>query len=325
MNNLKDEFLLLENFISSKPYLSFSGLSKLIYSPRLFYKHYVLNEREDSVSASLVKGKMLHALLLEEETVFDKFVILPTTKPDERNLQILYHVLNLRKELIDNEDESEDIHGLSYYQPEILSLMTKLDYHVKMKDDDERFAKFYTDKNIQYWEYLKESGHKTSISIKEYEEVLENKKELLKDKVVKYLLSNIIAEKEYKISLSMFGLRAFIDALKIDAVKQVIYISDIKTTGKTIPEFPESLEYYNYWLQAGVYYKIIKELYPEYKVIFTFIVIDTYGSVYPFKVSEETMTLWLSRVDELLHKVEYHFKTKTFYLAEPYMEYKYIL
>ena len=57
----------MEKFYQNKFYFSYSGLNKLLYSPAMFYNHYVLNQREDSKDAHLVGGSVLHCLLFEQK------------------------------------------------------------------------------------------------------------------------------------------------------------------------------------------------------------------------------------------------------------------
>ena len=63
----------LEKFYETKNYFSYSAINKLLYSPKVFYNHYILKEREDSTDAHLVAGKALHCLLLEENTFEKQF------------------------------------------------------------------------------------------------------------------------------------------------------------------------------------------------------------------------------------------------------------
>ena len=67
----------LEQFYKSDFYFSYSSINKLLYSPAAFYRHYILNQREDMVDAHLVAGKVLHCLLLEPEKFNDEFIVIP--------------------------------------------------------------------------------------------------------------------------------------------------------------------------------------------------------------------------------------------------------
>ena len=70
----------LEQFYKQKFYFSYSGINKLLFSPVMFYNHYVLQQREDSTDAHLVAGRALHCLLLEPDNFGKQF-----GKPDLKN------------------------------------------------------------------------------------------------------------------------------------------------------------------------------------------------------------------------------------------------
>ena len=65
----------LEKFYKDKFYFSYSGLNKLLYSPAMFYSHYILKQREDSTDPHLIGGRVLHCLLFEPEKFEKDFVV----------------------------------------------------------------------------------------------------------------------------------------------------------------------------------------------------------------------------------------------------------
>ena len=71
----------LKEFYNKRFYFSYSGINKLLFSPRMFYKHYVLNQKEDSVEPHLVKGRIIHCLLLNEQDFDKEFVMIPGKLP----------------------------------------------------------------------------------------------------------------------------------------------------------------------------------------------------------------------------------------------------
>ena len=85
-------------------------------------------------------------------------------------------------------------------------------------------------------------------------------------------------------------------------------IIDVKTTGKTVTTFSESIEFYNYWLQAGIYAILVNQIYniPFDNISYSFWVIDKYEQVYNFGVSKDTLTDWISRAKEAYNKAVYH-------------------
>ena len=56
---------------------SYSSLNKLLFSPSLFYKDYILLDREVKTDKHLIEGKLVHCLLFEHYifNVSDIFVI----------------------------------------------------------------------------------------------------------------------------------------------------------------------------------------------------------------------------------------------------------
>src|ERR1039458_6238553 len=77
-----DRITMEEKFYSKEFYFSYSGLNKLLFSPRAWYKHYVLEEREEKLDSYLIGGKVVHALLLlTEERFKEHFMILPGNLP----------------------------------------------------------------------------------------------------------------------------------------------------------------------------------------------------------------------------------------------------
>ena len=43
----------LERFYSEKFYFSYSSINKLLFSPRVFYNHYILKQKEDSTETKI--------------------------------------------------------------------------------------------------------------------------------------------------------------------------------------------------------------------------------------------------------------------------------
>ena len=63
-----------EQFYSNDKFkFSYSSLNKLLFSPSLFYKDYILNDREVRTDKHLVEGKLVHCLVFEPEKLDEKF------------------------------------------------------------------------------------------------------------------------------------------------------------------------------------------------------------------------------------------------------------
>ena len=68
---------------------SYSSVNKLLFSPSLFYKDYILNDREVRTDKHLVEGKLIHCLLFEPENLTDKFNIVPGKSPSDNIRKVL--------------------------------------------------------------------------------------------------------------------------------------------------------------------------------------------------------------------------------------------
>ncbi len=62
---------------------SYSSLNKLLFSPSLFYKDYILYDREVRTDKHLIEGKLIHCLVFEPENLKDKFNVLPGKLPSD--------------------------------------------------------------------------------------------------------------------------------------------------------------------------------------------------------------------------------------------------
>jgi hypothetical protein len=118
-----------------------------------------------------------------------------------------------------------------------------------------------------------------------------------------------------------FGLKGIVDKYIVDDETKTITIIDLKTTAKPLESFAETVDFYNYWLQAAVYsllvVKNVDENQQKYKIIFKFVVIDKYDQVYVFPVSEETLVRWMTSLKEALQEANYHYSERKYDL--PYV------
>ena len=85
-----------------------------------------------------------------------------------------------------------------------------------------------------------------------------------------------------------FGFKGILDNVVMDYNTKTLFINDLKTTGKAIQDFPDSVQYYKYWIQAVMYKqlslgKYLKDLpdWAEWNIVITFIVIDRNNLIYP--------------------------------------------
>jgi len=317
----------LDAFYKDKFYFSYSSISKLLFSPAAFYNHYVLKQREDVVAPHLVSGRVLHCLLFEPEKYDDNFISMPGKIPTDSQRKIIDNIFRKYLEINNN------ALSLADFSDDILTELLTANLYQSLKTDLQRTEKILTEENKNYFTFLIDSQDKTIVD----EPTLNNCKlgvEALKsNEEVRSLLQldkskedvHIESYSELPIETDAehlpFGFKGILDNIIIDKESKTIFINDLKTTGKPLVDFPESVQYYKYWVQAMVYVKLtydkfLKDLpdLNEWNLYFTFIVIDKYNQVYPFQVSMETMTIWQQDFEELTDILKYHYENKDFKL-----------
>ena len=314
--------LALEEEFYSKPFnLSYSGLNRLLFSPKLFYSHYVLQQREEKLDSYLLEGKVIHCLLLDGDNFDKQFVISPLSLPSDNPKIVVDKVFRYAQETNSLDQD------LRSFEAVILDILKEINLHQSLKTDEQRVDKMVTDQTVSYFDFLKQKGSKDVIDTEMYNRCLESVQVLRQNpEVVKVLDlygnsgSTVYSEHQIQIDLPgyPFGLKGIIDNLVVNESNKTIVINDLKTTGKTVAEFAETVDYYNYWLQAAIYKKLVMmnfALDGTWKVEFNFIVIDKYKQTYVFPVSDETMNKWyLTGLSNALAKAKYHYEKREFSL-----------
>lgn len=322
----------LKEFYSKRFYFSYSGINKLLFSPRMFYKHYVLNQKEDSVDSHLVRGRVIHCLLLNEQDFNKEFIMIPGKLPSGNNRMIVDGIFKIHLESSDNSLTLES------YQTDIIDLLTKINLHQSLKTDESRVKKILTEDNISYFEFLKNSHGKTLVDQETFNYCKECVETLQQNENIRSLLQLDIDKEDTHLKVyneipiqidstifyetQPFGFKGILDNVVIDESAKQVFINDLKTTGKPLADFVESVEYYKYWIQAAIYYNLAfykyinnREDKNEWGVQFTFIVVDKYNQVYPFQVTPNTMASWLREFrDEIIPQLDYHYKEKDYNL-----------
>lgn len=316
----------LQQFYSNKFYFSYSGINKLLFSPSWFYNHYILKEQEDSVDSHLINGRVIHCLLLNPEDFDDEFIIVPGTLPGASNRSIVDEIFKIHLE------SSDDSLTLDKYETAIVDLLEKINLHQKLKTDEARVKKIVTADNISYFEFLKSKQGKTLVDNKTLSYCKECVDSIKENESITALMqldeSDLEVHNEVKVTTDQlingkfaFGFKGILDNVVIDKEKKILFINDLKTTGKPLIDFPESVEYYRYWLQASIYYSLAyyryiadKDDHQEWSIQFTFVVVDKYNQVYPFQVRSTTMKEWMERLNKVLLQVIYHYEKKDYTL-----------
>jgi hypothetical protein len=312
----------LDNFYKKDFYFSYSSINKLLFSPRMFYNHYVLKQKEDSTDSHLVIGRVLHCLLLEPANFDNQFAVMTSKIPSENNKKIIDNIF--RNYLINQNNTLT----LEDYSKDILTHLLTINLHQSLKTDQQRLDKILTDENNEYFEFLKLSLGKTVID----QTILDNCKislDVIKanDDVRALLQLDKIQEdneievyNELIVSMSdknlPFGFKGVLDNVVVDHNSKTLFINDLKTSGKSIQDFPESVDYYKYWIQGTIYVMLASEKFlkdkQDWNVQLTFIVIDKYNQVYPYQVSSESLNKWKIDFEKIVKQIKWHYDNKQY-------------
>ena len=311
----------LELFYKKKFYFSYSGLNKLLFSPGLFYNHYILNNREDSTDTHLIAGRVLHCLLLEEDRYDDQFITMPGKFPTDSQKKIIdtifkQHLVVGNSTLI-----------LSDYSNDILTQLSTNNLYQTLKTDQQRLDKILTEENKDYFEFLKNSLEKTVVDQTIFDSCKISIDILRQHAEVRALLQldhdeedrsiKVFNELRLKTNLEglPFGFHGILDNVVVDYNSKTLFINDLKTLGKSIQDFPDSVEYYKYWIQAVIYVILAKKEFAiekDWNIQVTFIVIDKYNQVYPYQVSSATLTKWESDFERIVTIAKWHYENKKY-------------
>ena len=319
---------LINEFYSKPYYMSYSGLNKLLFSPNLFFKHYILQQREEQTESYLIDGKVIHCLLLNDGSFEENFILLPSSLPSTNSRLVIDKVFSLTK----------DQPGLlSDHSTIVLDILKQINLHQALKTDEQRIAKIITEENVSYYSFLLAKGNKDIIDTETLQRCNEAVSVLHSNEQVCELLGllrsemdNVDVYNEHALQLEKgdfsFGLKGVLDNIKVDHAAKTIYINDLKTTSKTITDFKETVEFYNYWLQAAIYVRLVVDKFSElvlgndYKIVFNFIVLDRYQQVYAFEVSEDSLKNWDTELTNKLNEAAWHYDNRNYSLPKMFVE-----
>lgn len=311
----------LERFYKQKFYFSYSGINKLLFSPAMFYNHYVLNQREDSTDAHLVGGRVLHCLLFEPDKYDEYFISLPGKIPTDNQKKIIDNIFKYHLTIGNN------TLTLSDYSQDILTHLLTANLYQTLKTDQQRIDKILTPENTEYFEFLKLSldkaivdqptldGCKVSVEVLKSNSNIRALLQLDRDEEDKTIEAYNELFVKADVDNLPFGFHGVLDNVVVDYNSKTIFINDLKTLGKSIQDFPDSVEYYRYWIQAVIYVLLAKEKFSitdDWNVQVTFIVIDKYNQVYPYQVSSETLAKWSESFEGIVQKIKWHYENKRY-------------
>jgi len=133
-----------ENEFYAKDFnFSYSSLNKLLFSPSIFYKEYILKDREIRTDKHLVEGKLVHCLLLEPENLEKKFKIVPGKTPTDSVRKVL-HIISEKFSAEKLADVPDSV---------ITDVLKEVNLYQSLKTDEQRIAKIKIDDYETYWKF----------------------------------------------------------------------------------------------------------------------------------------------------------------------------
>ena len=260
-------------------------------------------------------------LILEPERLNEDFSIVPTKVPSESLKKVLKLISNhsQEKELSDVDDNV------------ILDCLHEVYLYQSLKDTDKRVAKVRTTECEDYYSFMCNSSGKDIIdndmllhAMDRVQIIKDNKQvmDLLFHQTTDFELDPIESYNEKYLECALkeysFGLKGYVDRYIIDHETKQVTIVDIKTTSKSLDKFAETVDYYNYWMQAVIYITLViknseKDI-SDYKINFNFVVIDNYDQVYVFDVSDNTLQEWYKGFTKILEEASYHYEQRDYSL-----------
>lgn len=328
---------LVEAAFYEKPFnFSYSALNRLLTAPNIFYKEYVLRQKEIKTEKYLLEGILIHHLLLDHLGFDEKFLVTPEKLPSENSMKVAKMVFDLYKKKVDDDPANAELE-LVDFTPQILEILKDLNLHQSLKDtdsgsgDSKRIAKIIEPKTEEYFNFLKKKGQREIIDsgildrctlaadlIKTDQGIRDLLGMDLESDGVNYGVYNEL-ELEMELEGFPFGIKGILDNMVADVKNKRIRINDFKTTGKSLVDFPDSVEYWNYWLQAAIYLTLAMEYFKKFiddswTFEFNFIVFDKYDQIFAYPVSNETMVAWTKKMWEVLKEAQYHYNEKDYTL-----------
>jgi len=303
--NEKDR--LEREFLAGHYFMHYSGGKKILSHPKKFLNEEVFLMGEKEKDSFLQGGKLTHALMLENQTFKDKYIVSEIRLPSENVRLVIDEIVPQR-----TSDLLED------HREQVLAIMQRIGFHSAMVDMEKKFMKVAGDGGQAYWDHLIACTGKVLVDPVMYKEC-ENAAHLINAnaEATRLLIpkDGIYMNELYHEMLfdpESVGLAGTMDNVAIDLAANTVRVNDIKTSSKPLSHFPSVVETYSYWLQACFYKRLALDYARTLGMVdpafeFHFIVSDVGDSVYCFPVSAETWVRWESQFEEFWKRFRFHY------------------
>jgi hypothetical protein len=278
---------------------SYSSLLKLINNPKVFREEYVYGNKDTRTASYFDIGKLIHCMVLEPEMVEKRYIRLLNEMAEGNTKDCVKHVFDYAC----TNNKGKD---LTNYSSQILAYLQLVNLHQSLKTDQQRIDKICTEAACEYFETLFKANTLSLeiVSNDHFIIAMEKAQAIMNDEYSNLLLKHLNKGDEWVNELELevpkdklktdYGLKGIIDRIKFNNEKKEIFITDIKSSSKTLDEFKDSANKYMYPLQAVIYKKLLESFIEgdikEWKIYIHFTVVDKFNNVYSFPLSEETLS-----------------------------------
>lgn len=255
------------------------------------------------------EGSLIHLALLEPE----KLIKADITRPVESVVQVVDAVFDFIQA---DTDEFTEMGNLSDYPSQIVSVMDEKAYQTNWKAET-RLNKII-ELGSEYFEFLKRSSKEIVLSSEEHAKILSCASSVRTDRFAKTLMldSELNPDSEgmneieiyfnienSKNSTEHIPCKAKVDRIILNHKTKTFALIDLKTTGKSVLDFPKAFFDYDYDRQIAFYAKAVQEQFPGYKPSgYYFVVVEKFGEFRTrvFKIGKSAVKAGWNKVAQLL-------------------------
>jgi hypothetical protein len=275
-------------------------------SPQRF-KDYLDGKIKSDDTKYYREGSLVHLALLEAH----KLVVADIIRPIDSITGVVDDVF---ESVMQATDEFTEVGELADYEQEINTAMTNKAYQTNWLLAT-RLAKVL-ELGKEYFKFLKRCTTETVLTTKEYALILACAASVRVDRFAKKLMLDselgkgmeALNEQEIYFNISLpseikIPCKAKLDRLLLNHARKTFAVVDLKTTGKSVLDFPKSFFEYDYDRQIAFYAKAAKSLYPDYSLSGCyFVVVEKQGEfrTRAFTVDRKTIKHGLDKINKLL-------------------------
>jgi hypothetical protein len=295
-----------------------SSIVKLIQSPMKYFEQYVCGNFDDKETKSRVLGNLVHLMLSDPHLVAQDYYVAP------ENMSMDAGIVETLKYLASLDATSTD---LLLYKQEALNHLKEIKYQTNW-GDEAKWKRFENEEAKAFFLELMSNKHKKFISQALYDEasfkamMIQSMNNSSRFTIVDPEAEDLVFEVELETVDPRTGLnlKCVIDVMKINVKEKKIFVTDFKTTSKTVEKWVKfEIENNLSWIQPAINVMVVKEFlkdkeeFKDFEIEFAFGLIDGNNSTQLIPVSDTTIQDWILRTQEVLEtKVGYHLTEKDF-------------